>query len=165
LARAAKNLPVTFSDPNIRPMLAKYPSKEVAMLWMGISGESRIVNSLNGKKNDKGHAKDAGLVYIASTLRLRDNNTMTFEMNFEARSKGVAESGFERLRGFVASEALANKEDIRLNRLNELVKSAKHVALNSAMRRENPNMHQWWCSISSDALPEWFAPFVAVARN
>jgi len=156
VARSTRFTQASFADPTIKTALQKYP-KEPVTLWIAAGNDSKLLDLVSVKRD---RSKDGGINFIVAVLRLRDNNTMTFEMNVDAKSKPAADICYDHIRNLVNLIATAKPEDRRISRIAELIQTAKPSRVSPDVLRENPNIHQWWCSISSDALPEWFAPFV-----
>jgi len=157
VVRSTRNTPQTFADSSLKSAIQKYPVKESVTLWIALGNESKLLGLVAAKREKM---KETGVNFIVAALRLRDNSTMTFELNIDSKSKNVAEVCHDHVRNLVNLLTTAKPDDQRLARIAELIGKANPTSVNSEVRKESPNIHQWWCSISSDALPTWFAPFL-----
>ena len=102
--------------------------------------------------------KDMSIDCLTASFRLRD--ALSFDLDFDAKMRPAAEAAKSRLVNNLRVFALASGNDGRLVRLADLVKNAVPTLLKKDERLNNPNTHRWWSSVSSDKLPEWFAPFI-----
>ncbi len=161
LARAEEDSETKFNDPSMRPLLAKYPPKTPSSLWIGAGPQSSILFDKAALKMATLHAK--GVMNIIASLRLRD--TMTVEIDIEAKSQALAIDAWNALIASLHLAATTANGDQRFEHLATLLESATPSPLKGAAKLEKPNTHQWWTSVSSDKILDWLAPFLGFKSN
>ena len=159
IARIGNKTEVKFDDALLRPALAKYPPPYPAALWACAGGESKLFTS-SDKKDKKEMAatpKDTGLAGLTGVVRLSDS--LSCDIEFEAKNQQLANAARTRLAGFFRSGALMGN-NIRSFRLAELIQNAVYAPSTDA-KGENFNLFQWSNTVFSEKVHDFFAPFLA----
>lgn len=160
LVRSQKRTEARFEDPTIRMSIAKYPTKAPPALWVCIGAETKIFEMASVKKVEKiATPKDGGITSTVGVFRLSDS--LTFELDIEAKTRQQASIGWGRLAAFFRVLSISAKSDGRFERLATLIQNAVAAPLKGMAKQENPNLHQWSNTVPADKLAEWFAPFLA----